>query len=97
MIVVFWMEYARPEGEPRARSFGADALGEALQFAESLRARRRGGEAISHVSIQSELPQNVGPAGVADPDPGYAHYKRRIDPAIPLGRPSGNDGDPAGG
>ena len=36
-------------------------------------------------------------AGVADPDPGYAHYKRRIDPAIPLGRPSGNEGDPGGG
>ncbi|MGV3492366.1 MAG: hypothetical protein ACO1OY_00740 [Ramlibacter sp.] len=97
MIVVFWMESADPAGEPRARTFGADALAQALQFAESLRARRRAGEAISHVTIQSELPQNVGPAGVADPDPGYAHYKRRIDPAIPLGRPSGNEGDPGGG
>lgn len=97
MIIVFWMEYPGGAGEARAQSFGADALAQALQFAESLRARRRAGEAISHVTIQSELPQNVGPAGVADPAPGYAHYKRRIDPAIPLGRPSGNEGDPGGG
>ena len=24
---------------------------------------------------------------VADPGKGYAHYKRRLDPAVPLGRP----------
>jgi hypothetical protein len=92
MIVVFWMEYPRPEGEPRARGFPADALGEALRFAEDLRGRRRAGEAISHVAIQSELPEAVGHAGAADPPKDYAHYKRRIDPAIPLGRPSGNKG-----
>lgn len=90
MIVVFWMEYPQGAGEPRARGFDADALGEALRFAEALRARRKAGEAISHVSIQSELPEAVGPAGVADPPRDYAHYKRRIDPAIPLGRPSGS-------
>jgi hypothetical protein len=72
--------------------FGADRLGEALQFAETLRQRRRGGDRVSHVSIQSELPESVGPAGVADPGKDYAHYKRRIDPAIPLGRPSGSEG-----
>jgi hypothetical protein len=44
---------------------------------------------VSHVSLQSELPHSVGPAGVADAPADYAHYKRRIDPAIPLGRPSG--------
>ena len=89
MIVVFWMEYPQGAGEPRARSFASDALGEALRFSEELRARRKAGEAISHVSIQSELPQAVGPAGVADAPKDYAHYKRRIDPAVPLGRPSG--------
>ncbi|GAB3772344.1 hypothetical protein GCM10028796_42800 [Ramlibacter monticola] len=89
MIVVFWMEYPQGAGEARARSFASDALGEALRFAEELRARRKAGEAISHVAIQSELPQAVGPAGVADAPKDYAHYKRRIDPAIPLGRPSG--------
>jgi hypothetical protein len=90
VIVVFWLEAAGEEaGEPRARSFAPDALGEALRFAEELRGRRRAGERISHVSIQSEMPQSVGAAGVADPSGDYAHYKRRIDPAIPLGRPSG--------
>jgi len=85
MIVVFWLENA----QPRARSFPSDALAPALAFAEELRGSRRAGEPISHVAIQSELPQSVGPAGVSDPAADYAHYKRRIDPAIPLGRPSG--------
>ena len=90
MIVVFWMEYPQGAGAAQARSFASDALGEALRFAEELRARRKAGEAISHVAIQSELPEAVGPAGVADAPKDYAHYKRRIDPAVPLGRPSGN-------
>ena len=89
MIVVFWMEYPVPEGQAQARGFASNALAEALRFAEDLRARRRAGEAISHVTIQSEMPESVGPAGVSDPSADYAHYKRRIDPAIPLGRPSG--------
>lgn len=89
MIVVFWLEQAQPQ----ARSFPADALSPALQFAEELRVRRRSGEPISHVAIQSELPQSVGAAGVSDPAADYAHYKRRIDPAIPLGRPSGKSED----
>ncbi|TFY98425.1 hypothetical protein EZ216_16615 [Ramlibacter humi] len=69
--------------------FPPDQLGEALKFAESLRAQRRAGEPISHVAIQSELQESVGQAGVSDPSRDYAHYKRRIDPSIPLGRPSG--------
>ena len=89
MIVVFWMEYPQGQAQPQARSFAADALAQALRWAEELRARRKAGEAISHVAIQSELPEAVGPAGVADAPADYAHYKRRIDPAIPLGRPSG--------
>jgi hypothetical protein len=90
MIVVFWMDHDPAEGgAAQGRAFAQDALGEALRFAEELRARRRAGARISHVAIQSELPEHVGPAGVADPPRDYAHYKRRIDPAIPLGRPSG--------
>ncbi len=91
MVVVFWLEWD-PEGNPahaRHAAFSADQLVSALQFAEGLRARRRAGEAISHVSLQSEMPESVGQAGVADPSADYAHYKRRLDPSIPLGRPSG--------
>lgn len=93
MIVVFWLEQPDPQAAAGARhqAFASDALGEALQFAEALRARRRAGEAISHVAIQSELAQSVGQAGVADPDSGYAHYKRRLDPSVPLGRRSGRE------
>lgn len=92
MIVVFWLEQAAPAAEAvsRHRAFGNGELTAALKFAEELRARRAGGDAISHVTIQSELPQSVGRPGVSDPDPGYNHYKRRQDPAIPLGRPVTN-------
>jgi hypothetical protein len=89
VIVVFWLEYPAEQPQPQARSFASNALAEALRFAEELRSRRRAGEKISHVALQSELPDSVGPAGVADPPGDYAHYKRRIDPAVPLGRPSG--------
>ena len=90
MIVVYWLDLAAGgDGEARAQSFPSDALAAALRIAAELRARRKAGENISHVAILSELPESVGPAGVADPAHDYAHYKRRIDPAIPLGRPSG--------
>lgn len=90
MIAVFWLDWPQPDAPVARRAmFAADALAEALQFAESLRRRRREGEAISHVAIQSELAESVGQAGVADAPEDYAHYKRRLDPGIPLGRPSG--------
>ena len=94
MIIVFWLE-RDPQGLEQARhaSFAADRLSEALQRAEQLRARRRAGEPISPVAIQSEWPESVGQAGLAAPAKNYAHYKRRLDPSIPLGRPSG--GSPA--
>lgn len=87
MIVVFWLEGSPPQACHQA--FPPDQLTQALGFAESLRARRRQGDAVSHVSLQSELADSVGQAGVGDAPAGYAHYKRRIDPAVPLGRPSG--------
>ena len=95
MIVVFWLELD-PQGPAQARhvDFASEHLGEALKYAEALRARRRAGEPISHVTIQSEMPESVGNAGVADPGKDYAHYKRRLDPSIPLGRPSGLPSDP---
>jgi len=89
MIVVFWLEGAADAATPRHQAFAADQLTAALGHAETLRARRRAGEPISHVTIQSELPESVGAAGVADAPAGYAHYKRRLNPSIPLGRPSG--------
>jgi hypothetical protein len=76
MYTVFWIE----AGAPRAEPFGSGALGDALVFAESLRRRRRDGEAITFVTLASEDPHSVGPSGVADPEPGYAWVKRRPPP-----------------
>lgn len=88
MIVVFWLR----EDGPQAAAFEANELSIALKFAESLRAaRRQGGNKISHVCIQSEMPEAVGQAGVSDAPKDYSWSKRRIDPSIPLGRPSGDD------
>lgn len=96
MIAVFWLEGAPASAAARHETFEASQLAQALRFAEDLRRRRREGEPISHVAIQSELPQAVGEAGVKDAPADYAHYKRRIDPSIPLGRPSGrHDGSDA--
>lgn len=92
MIVVFWLEQGEgTQAQAQFRPFASDALAEALRFSEDLRARRKAGERISHVAIQSELPHSVGAAGVSDAPKDYAHYKRRIDPATPLGRPSGEN------
>lgn len=92
MIVVYWLQHTGEDGDGAQAQFAvfeSRHLSAALKFAEELRGRRTAGEKISHVSIQSELDEAVGHAGVSDPSPDYAHYKRRIDPAIPLGRPSG--------
>lgn len=99
MIVVFWLDATLGPAEvPVAhyQAFASKQLGAALAFAEELRARRRQGEALSHVCLQSEMDEAVGLPGVAEPPSDYAHYKRRIDPAIPLGRPSGKQGAPGG-
>ena len=87
MIVVFWLR----DSGPQAAAFKANELSVALKFAESLRAARREGLAISHVCLQSEMPEAVGQAGVSEVDKDYSWSKRRIDPSIPLGRPSGDD------
>ena len=88
MIVVFWLEEVS-EGAivSRHQTFEATELAAALACAERLRSLRQEGRGISHVCIQSELPEAVGAAGVAEPSRDYSHYKRRIDPTIILGRP----------
>lgn len=70
---VFWID----DTEPRSRAFGSGELSDALAFAESLRRRRRGGEAISFVTIATEDPAHVGEGGVAHPAADYDWVKRR--------------------
>lgn len=94
MIVVFWRQVDPSDGWVRSemKEFNANELSIALKFAEELRSRRKAGEQISHVCLQSEMVESVGQAGVSDPSKDYAWYKRREDPAIPVGRkPTGDD------
>lgn len=73
MHCVYWLE----AGEARHRMFASASLGEALAWAEALRARRRGGAPVGWVTIASEDPGHVGEAGVADPRADYDWVKRR--------------------
>ncbi|MDO8298381.1 hypothetical protein [Lacisediminimonas sp.] len=83
MYVVYWIEPVAPAssltdlGAPSARSFGGDRMKDALDFMESLRSRQRLGEPVGFVTMCSENPQSVGPAGAADPSPDYHWTKRR--------------------
>lgn len=82
MIVVFWLD----NGRAGWSKYGANEMSRALKFMEGLRMQRRAGEDISHVCMQSELPDVVGEAGVSDPAVDYDWRKRREDPAT-FGRP----------
>lgn len=93
MIIVYWRQALLDstgglvESQAQFAEFKSNEMGTALKQCEALRELRRNGAFISHVCIQSELPDAVGEAGVADIDPlTYSWYKRRINPAIPLGR-----------
>lgn len=87
MIVLFWLE----KGSPCSRLFNETDLMPALKAAEQLRAYRKAGQQISHVVIQSEMAESVGEAGVSEINADYGWFKRRQDPSIPVGRPSGKD------
>ncbi len=78
MFAVYWLD-ADPQAGDQAhfRRFDADALADALRFAESLRKRQADGEAIAFVTLCSENPQSVGRAGAADPPADYDWKKRR--------------------
>jgi hypothetical protein len=78
MFVVYWLaEGSGAETQARFERFGADALAQALAFAEALRKRQADGEDIGFVTLCSENPQSVGRAGVADPPADYDWKKRR--------------------
>jgi hypothetical protein len=92
MIIVFWRQgVINSDGvvigaEAKFSEFGQNELTKALAHCEALRTPAEG-TFISHVCIQSELPDSVGKAGVSDKLPeDYSWYKRRIDPKIELGR-----------
>lgn len=94
MIVVFWRETDPTDEWIRSEmvEFQPNEMSEALKFMEALRKmRREGTKKLSHVCMQSELVEVVGEAGVSDAPKDYAWFKRRLDPAVKVGRNSGDD------
>lgn len=68
-------EQAKLVSFPRLKEL--TSLKEALSFSESLRARRRAGEAIVAITMVAENPDSVGQAGVDITGPDYDWKKRR--------------------
>jgi hypothetical protein len=78
MFVVYWLEGPfDTNGYARFERFEADALAQALAFAESLRKRRADGDEVRFVTLCSENPQSVGKPGAAEPRADYDWKKRR--------------------
>ena len=78
MYIVYWMEVnGSNEDIAHYEKFWSDEMTQALKFMETLRAKRRAGEQISHVVMAAENPNSVGQAGVAEVGPDYSWTKRR--------------------
>ncbi len=86
MYVVYWTEPVAPIAQKHggtdssgawARRFDSDQMKQALDYMEDLRRRQRAGEPVGFITMCSENPHSVGPAGVADPAPDYHWTKRR--------------------
>ena len=98
--IVYWMETVNvdsglcgsyDERIAKFQEFEGSNMSEPLKFAEELRAKRKQGARISHIDIKTEMTESVGQDGVSDAPKDYDWYKRRVDPAIKLGRNSGDD------
>nr|WP_199272497.1 hypothetical protein [Paraburkholderia acidisoli] len=78
MFVVYWCEMSADGGRvPHMESFAAGGMSEALAFAETLRRRQAQDRSVGFVTLCSENPASVGPAGAAEPPPDYDWKKRR--------------------
>lgn len=72
--MVFWLE----DGAPKCERFIGNTIDKALAHCETLRRSAREGAAISHVTLQTELVDNVTLPGVSAILPeGYDWTKRR--------------------
>lgn len=78
MFLVYWTEVQDEVIVPLAKDFPATDMSLALQFSESLRARRRNGENIRFITMASENPNSVGEGGVGITDATYSWKKRRV-------------------
>lgn len=77
MYMIYWTVTETDARIHHAREFATDDLRAALHFMESLRMQQRTGEAIAFITMCSENPDAVGPAGATDPGADYQWKKRR--------------------
>jgi hypothetical protein len=77
MYMVYWTTVEDKSRTPHAREFGSDDMSAALKFMEEMRARQRAGEGLGFITLSSENPSSVGPAGVAETRADYQWKKRR--------------------
>lgn len=77
MYMVYWSLLEDGKMISCSREFASDRMKETLAFVEELRARQRRGEPVRFVTMCSENPDVVGPAGVAEPSADYNWKKRR--------------------
>ncbi len=77
MFMIYWSICVDGKEQTCSQEFGSESMADALRFTESLRAERRQGAAIRHITMSCENPDSVGYAGVADAGPEYSWKKRR--------------------
>lgn len=79
MFKVYWTQIQEDgSGSELVCGVSHSNLTDALKFSEALRAERRNGADITHITMSSENPDSVGQQGVADVLPGYDWKKRRV-------------------
>lgn len=77
MFMIYWSIRIGGQEQACSKEFANDRMVDALHFTESLRAEKRQGAVIRHITMSSENPNSVGHAGVADAGPEYSWKKRR--------------------
>lgn len=77
MYMVYWTVVEEESRSAQSKEFASDEMVAAMHFTEELRRRQRAGHPLRFITMCSENPDVVGPAGVAEPGPDYNWKKRR--------------------
>ncbi len=77
MYMVYWTVIDDDIKTTHAREFASSEMGAAMHWMEQLRIKQRAGEAIRFITMCSENPHSIGPAGVAEVGSDYQWKKRR--------------------
>lgn len=77
MYMVYWTLKDDGVRTAHAKGFDSGDMVAAMDFMETLRFRQRAGEGVCFITMSSENPDSVGPAGVAETGSDYQWKKRR--------------------